>query len=135
MRAVLDVNVLVAAAISPDGTPALLIREWQRGRFDLIVSDKLLDEFETVIRRNKFRRYFPLETVVAMIEDLRRHGELIDDPPEGPALTADPSDDYLPALAQAASADALVSGDAHLISKHDLEPRVVTPREFLETLA
>lgn len=135
LRAVFDVNVLVAAVISPDGTPAQLIREWQKGRFELVVSEKLLAEFDTVMRREKFRRYLSLETVDVIVEDLRRHGEWVEDPSDVPAVTADPSDNYLPSLAKAASADALVSGDSHLISEQDLEPHVMTPRQFLDALA
>ncbi len=51
-----------------------------------------------------------------------------------PGLTADPDDDYLVALARAAGADYLVSGDRHLLELTDPEPPVLTPREFLALL-
>ena len=51
----------------------------------------------------------------------RTHGsirvvcELVDDPPDAPAVSRDLKDDYLVALANAAHADALVSGDQDLL--------------------
>jgi predicted nucleic acid-binding protein len=39
VRAVLAANVIISAHLPPDGPPARLIREWQAGAFELIVSD------------------------------------------------------------------------------------------------
>jgi predicted nucleic acid-binding protein len=49
-------------------------------------------------------------------------------------VTADPDDDYLVALAVAAGADALVSGDVHLTELVDAPVIVLTPRQVLERL-
>jgi predicted nucleic acid-binding protein len=58
--------------------------------------------------------------------------ELIPDAPRPWAAVArDPDDDYLVALARAAGADALVSGDHDLTSLVGLVPPVVTPAAFL----
>jgi predicted nucleic acid-binding protein len=50
------------------------------------------------------------------------------------ALSADPDDEYLIDLARAAGADALVSGDAHLLDLRGVVP-VMTPAQFLASLA
>jgi predicted nucleic acid-binding protein len=63
-----------------------------------------------------------------------RGATLIADPPEPPALTPDPGDDYLPALASAAGARFLVSGDPHLTQLAEPVPPVLTPRAFLDRL-
>ncbi|MGH8909747.1 MAG: hypothetical protein ACRD0K_25460 [Egibacteraceae bacterium] len=58
-----------------------------------------------------------------------------EDPEEHPAVTADPDDDYLVALAAAAHAALLVSGDHHLTDlKCFGDVRIVTPRGFFEEL-
>lgn len=51
--------------------------------------------------------------LVAQLTDL---AELVDDPEVRPAVTRDPDDDYLVALAEAARADALVAGDKDLLT-------------------
>ena len=58
----------------------------------------------------------------------------IDDPPDPPAVSPDPGDDYLIALPRAAHADVIVSGNSHLIALVDVEPPVLTPRQFAEQL-
>jgi predicted nucleic acid-binding protein len=61
--------------------------------------------------------------------------ELIPDAPRPWAAVArDPDDDYLVALARAAGADALVSGDHDLTSLVGLVPPVMTPAAFLAML-
>jgi predicted nucleic acid-binding protein len=49
-------------------------------------------------------------------------------------VTPDRGHDYLVALARAARADVLVSGDAHLTGLPDPDPPVLTPRGFLDRL-
>jgi predicted nucleic acid-binding protein len=41
LRAVLDPNVLVSAAISPTGPPREIVTAWVEGRFELIASPAL----------------------------------------------------------------------------------------------
>jgi len=56
VRAVLDPNVLVSAAISPAGPPRQILTAWTDERFELIVSSALLAELAEVLARPKFRR-------------------------------------------------------------------------------
>jgi predicted nucleic acid-binding protein len=49
-------------------------------------------------------------------------------------LTPDSDDDYLIALAQAAAADGIVSGDNHLLQFVNPSPPVLMPRRFAERL-
>ncbi len=59
-------------------------------------------------------------------------GLLVEDPPADPGLTPDPGDDYLMALARAAGAQYIVSGDGHLRQLPDAVPPVLSPAEFIE---
>lgn len=134
---VVDPGVLVSARISFEGRgpPAGLLRAWFEGRFDLMVSEKLLHELESVLLRSKFRRYTSAQEVAEYTRFLRRAALLEPDPeirPEAPALTPDPKDDYLVALARSSGAHVLVSGDPHLTDLGDPRPPVLTPRAFLE---
>jgi predicted nucleic acid-binding protein len=57
VRAVLDPNVLVSAAISGRGVSAEIVRRWEGGEFELVVSAEILFELSEVLRRPRFRRY------------------------------------------------------------------------------
>jgi predicted nucleic acid-binding protein len=57
-----------------------------------------------------------------------------DDPDPPPAVLRDPADDYLPALALDANADAIVTGDRDLLDHTGLMPEAITPREACRRL-
>ena len=135
MLVVLDPNVLVSAAISTAGPPRQIVNAWVGGRFELAASPALIDELADVLARPRFRRWISTQTAAEFIAGLEQSALMIDDPPAPAALTADPDDDYLIALARAGGADYLVSGDRHLTDLQDPEPPVLTPRQFLELLA
>ena len=132
-RAVLDPGVIVSALITPTGVPAKLLLAARAGDFDLIVSPKLLGELESVLRREKFRRYLELDAVGAIVRLLRNDGELVGDPTGPPPVhCADPGDDYLISLAHARNA-ALISGDRHLLDLAGKIP-VFSPSQFVTQL-
>jgi uncharacterized protein len=134
LRVVFDPNVLVSAVITPVGPPAEALDAWRNGEFDLIVSPKLLDELEDVLLRPKFRAYVSPEQVGAYVEALASEALAFEDPGDPPRVSPDPDDDYLIALARAAAADLLVSGDKHLTDLADPPVRVMTPRDLLVRL-
>jgi putative PIN family toxin of toxin-antitoxin system len=133
-RAVLDTNVLVSALISPGGGSARLLLELRSGAFEIIVSPLLLAELRDVLRRDKFRRYVSEAEADAYVELIRSDGIVRADPrPPPEPLSADPGDEYLIDLARDAQADALVTGDAHLLDLRAIIP-AMTPAEYLELL-
>lgn len=134
MRVVVDANVLVSAVISSAGPPRALLTAWTQERFELVASPALLEELREVLARPKLRRWVSAQAATAYLAGLGHDVLLIADPPLIPGLTPDPDDDYLVALARAAGADYLVSGDRHLLELTDPEPPVLTPREFLVLL-
>jgi uncharacterized protein len=133
VRVVVDPGVLVSAAITSNGTPRRLLDVWRGGDIELVVSPALLTELRRVLLRPKFRRYLSLEEVERFVALIRREAELRTDPPEVPAVSADPKDDYLLALARATRVRFLVSGDAHLTDL-DVLPPVVTPAQLADML-
>jgi uncharacterized protein len=129
-RAVPDPGVLVSALITPTGIPAKLLLAARSGSFELIASPSLLEELESVLQREKFRRYVDLEVVAVYIDLLRRDAELAPEPEMPPPIRCkDPDDDYLIALAHDQNA-ALISGDRHLLDLAEKIP-VFSPAEFL----
>lgn len=132
MRVVLDPNVLVSAAISPAGPPRQILTAWTNERFDLIVSPAVLDELADVLARPKLERFITTAIAVAFIAGLATDAIIVADPPDPPSVSPDPDDDYLIALALAAGADYLVSGDRHLLELTEPDPPILTPRQFLD---
>ena len=134
MRAVLDPNVLVSAAISPAGPPRQILTAWIDERFELIASPALLDELAEVLARPKFQRFITAAVATELIDGLATDAVTVADPSELPGVTPDPDDDYLVALARVAGADYLVSGDRHLLGLTDPDPPVLSPRQFRDLL-
>ena len=124
----------MSALLAPTGSPAQILERWADGRFDVIVSRSLLGELESVLRRPKFKRSIPMLQVDALLGALAEEGISVADPEMRPGVTHDPGDDYLVALARAADAECIVSGDAHLTQLIDPRPPVFTPRKFLNSL-
>ena len=132
MRAVLDPNVLIAALLSPSGTPATLIIRWIAGDYELVISEQLLEELGRVLAYPKIRSKISREDADAFLDRMRADAETANDPPTPQRRSADSSDDYLLALAEAEHA-LLISGDKHLLELAHAFP-ILTPRAFLETL-
>lgn len=130
-RVVLDPGVLVAAAIAPSGVCARLLDAALDGRIGLIVCPALTQELRDVLHRPKFRRYLSpgeVDRFVALVERVAEHHP---DPTVETAISADPDDEYLVALARAAEEDSLVSGDPHLLDLGDPGPPVLRPPDLL----
>jgi uncharacterized protein len=88
------------------------------GTLTLVSSPALLTEFADVINRPKFQAILTRSgtTSEQMLEELRQLAEIIDPPPLSSPVCRDPDDDAVLALAVAARADLIVSGDADLLS-------------------
>lgn len=134
MRAVLDINVIISALLSPGGSPAIVLRSWLDGAYELVVSSQLLAELERALTYPKLRARITAAEAADVVELLRRGAQLIEDPGHAPDVRSpDPGDDYLIALAASARA-VIVSGDEHLLSLAEHLP-VYSPAAFLELLA
>ena len=133
MRAVLDVNVLIAALISRTGAPARLVELWLAGHFELIASETLLEELERALAYPKVRELVGADDAGRFLLLIREVAEVVSDPQGPPPIRAkDPGDDYLLALASRERAH-LVSGDEHLLALRG-RAAVLSPREFLELI-
>jgi uncharacterized protein len=134
-RVVLDTSVLISALISPHGVPAELVRRWLAGWFELVVSERLLEEVERAAGRPRIRERLSSHELRDFLSVLRAQALLVEDSADVNAVVAaDPADDYLFALARTAEALAIVSGDRHLTELRGVTPRVLTPRALLVLL-
>jgi len=140
-RAVADTGVYVSGLLSANGVCGRLLDALQAREWEAVVSPLLLDELSRVLLRPGLAKQFARRPgPVAVLLEFRLLSRLVDladlveDPPDRPAVLRDPDDDYLVALATAANADVIVSGDRDLTTATGLEVQVLTPRAFLDRL-
>jgi putative PIN family toxin of toxin-antitoxin system len=134
VRAVLDPNVIISGLLSATETPADVLRAFDQGEFELVVSQTLLDELARALAYPKLRRHISEADADAVARWIGDSATTVSDPDKPPPVrSTDPGDDYLIALAASQRA-VLVSGDKHLLDL-SAEIPVFSPREFLELLA
>jgi putative PIN family toxin of toxin-antitoxin system len=132
MRLVIDTNILISAFLGETSLPAQLLSRWRQGRFDLLTSTAQLDELMRVTRYPRLRERLPPALAGRLINELRRLAIVVDKLPSL-AVSPDPGDDHLLALAVAGRADFLATGDKHdllAIGRYEGTP-IVTVRAFL----
>jgi putative PIN family toxin of toxin-antitoxin system len=130
-RLVVDTNVLISWLIGRRlrGIDQVLVQE----RFQLCFSTRALAEVAEVTRRSKMRKYFSQAVAEENIERLGRLGKVLKREPNVVPVCRDAKDDYLLALAKAAKADVLITGDSDLlVLKVHYGARILTPAEFLQ---
>ncbi len=117
MRLVLDTNTAVSGLLW-GGVPGQLIDAAAAGRVKLIASLPLLDELHSVLHRKKFAGHMAEQGTAAgvLFEGYAALVQLVVPTDIGPVILADPDDDMVLATAVAGGADAIVSGDAHLLA-------------------
>lgn len=134
MRAVIDTNVLLSALLWR-GPPHALLEQARNGMVTLISSPALLAELAEVIARAKFNVILARSNTsrAQTLAQVRQLAEVIDPPALAKPVCRDPDDDAVLALAIAAEADLIVSGDDDLLSLIHFEGiPILTPVQALE---
>ncbi len=129
-KVVVDTNVLLSAALSPAGAPAILLA-WLLVNTSLVLSKATLGELQTRIFKPKFDRYLSLETRKRILHDVSAAAIWTEVQADLAAqrFCRDPDDDAFIHVAIAADACAIVSGDADLLVLDPIRAiRILTPR-------
>jgi putative PIN family toxin of toxin-antitoxin system len=135
VRAVLDTNVLASGTIDRDTAPSQIITRWLAGRYALVVSDPIIDEFQRVLDDVYFQRMSSPATVATILAGLRIVGLIVPLNPNVERVATHPEDDLILATAIAGAADYLVTGDRKLLALGTYQSvRIVSPAEFLALL-
>jgi putative PIN family toxin of toxin-antitoxin system len=129
---VLDTNVIVSAHLKLDGREALILALALSGRFDIVVSGLLLDEYDGMLRRPLFG--FAPAAVTRSIRAIRQRAHIVK-PQAELHITRDPDDNKVLECAVAGNAAYLVTGNGRDFPAQFREVRVLAPREFLVILA
>jgi putative PIN family toxin of toxin-antitoxin system len=136
-KLVVDPNVLASGIPwrEDSSPPKLLVDAIEDQLFEAVVCPRMVSEVRKTLRKPYFRKRMEddeRESALAMLETA---GAMRADPEEIEPLLRDPDDDYLIALAREAGAEAIVSGDKHLLDHAaGLKPEVLDARETCELL-
>jgi putative PIN family toxin of toxin-antitoxin system len=136
MRAVVDTNVIVSASLIRNGNENRVLRAWQRGAFDLVLSPQILEEVGRALfyERIRERRWMTDADVVEFLEALAAASVLV---PGRRRVRAsrDPDDDKFLGAALEAGARFVISGDRDLLAlRRFRNVRLVSPATFLRVL-
>ena len=127
----MDTNVLVSAALTVHGTCGQIIDLLVQGAFGACADDRVLDEYDTVLRRPEFR--IVSEDAEVVLELLRSVAEPVAGIPLA-AVLPDPKDTPFLEVA-AASGAVLVAGNRRHFPKNACKGvPLASPSEFLEIL-
>lgn len=135
MRLVLDTNILLSALMVRGTPPDKLYEAWRHGRFQLASAEQQLEELKRVSRRPFFQDRLTASEIGRMVNDIRRLATMCDPLPDVSA-SPDPNDDFLLAIAQAADADYLITGDKSdllALGSHG-RTRIVSARAMVQFL-
>jgi len=130
MRAVIDTSVYVSMLLSGRGVGVWLMALWREGRYELVVSDILLEELVEVLARPHIRARLNPERSLALLRRLRDDAIWV----EGITSTSglrDPADDFLLAAALDSGAEFIVTWDQALLEQEVCQGvRLVSPDQF-----
>lgn len=129
LRAVLDTNVLVSAIIS-DGKSRELLKRGITNQYSIIISDLILKELLTVLRRPKFKTSEDEihRTILALI----RTADTVNVTSKLKVVEEDPKDDMIVETAVDGDADMIVTGDSHLLRLKKFEEiKIISVDEML----
>jgi putative PIN family toxin of toxin-antitoxin system len=127
-RLLLDASMLASATVAHLNSPsARLLRAAQDGKFEVVACERLLVELDRALSRRYFVERLTDTERAATTAIMRALAIVLPDPIEPQPILRDPRDDYLVALARAAAADAIVTGDRDLLDHDGLVNVDVSP--------
>ncbi len=130
MKVVLDTNVVISGLFF-SGLPDRILRGWRDGRFELVVSPEILDEYRDVSERLEAKH--PGVSAGRFLQLLLAHATMIDAPPLPQPTSEDQDDDMFLACALAGRCAVIVSGDRHLLDLTSYRRiEILTPRQFVD---
>jgi len=132
IRAVLDTNVIVSAVLTRGGAEAHALDLAAVRKIQIYATPAILNEYEEVLRRSKFRRVSP-KVADGALELIRRVAIQVN-PTETLTVSTDESDNRFLECAEVVDADYLVTGNRRHFPAHWKKCMVIGARELVELL-
>jgi putative PIN family toxin of toxin-antitoxin system len=130
-RVVLDTNIIVSALLVPAGTQAAVLLFALQGHVALYVSAPVLAEYEEVLRRPRLK--LKPQHIQEALAGIRKVAHLVT-PTQTLSISAHESDNRFLECADAAEAQYLVTGNTRHFPQSHKTTKVVTGRQFLDTI-
>ena len=132
LRLVIDTNIVISAALKPDGLQRTVILLAIAKPARWYVSDSILAEYREVLSRPEFRIRKGLRQ--QLIQLIRSHSHPVH-PSRRLDVAKDPDDNRFLECADAARADYLVTGNLRHFPRFWKTTKVITSREFIDIIA
>jgi len=130
LKVVMDTNVFVSGVFF-SGPPYQILRAWQLGEFELVVSQEILDEYRRVGEILAEER--PKVDLNPILTFVIEHAKVYKSIKLKEPVCEDPDDDKFFACALASGSKVIISGDKHLLKVSGYEGiEVLKPREFVD---
>jgi putative PIN family toxin of toxin-antitoxin system len=132
LRLVIDTNVVVSAALKPEGLQRTVVLLALTRPARWYVSDAITAEYAVVLARPelKIRRSLRQQ----LLQLIKNHTRVVT-PSRLAQVTSDPADNIFVESADAASADYLVTGNQRHFPKFWKNTKVISSSEFLSVIA
>jgi putative PIN family toxin of toxin-antitoxin system len=135
IRAIIDTNVFLSALWSRRGAAFEIFAALRRGRWQIVLSNHLIFEYEEVAKRNAARMGLTLEDIDDVLDALCAAAEQRQLQPAWLPCLSDPDDEPLLQMAVEARVMVIVTRNVrHLKTAETFGIEVMTPGEFLAKL-
>lgn len=132
MKVMIDTNILISAALNPDGTPYKAYIKAVTFPNQGIVCDQNIDELRRIFNRKFPHKIALLESFLAIaltaLTVVHTPADISDDE----CLIRDADDRPILRAAKNANADILITGDKDFLESGVTDPKIVTASEFLD---
>ena len=132
LRLVIDTNILVSAALKPDGLQRTVLVLAMTKPARLYVTKAILGEYREVLARPEFKIRRGLRQ--QLLQLIKNHAEFVV-PVRAFQVAKDPDDNKFLECADAARADYLITGNQRHFPKFWKQTKVITSREFISIVA
>jgi uncharacterized protein len=132
LRLVLDTNILVSAALKPDGLQRTVLVLAITRPARLYVTKAILAEYREVLARSEFKIRRGLRQ--QLLQLIKNHAQLVN-PARTLQVAKDPDDNKFLECADVARVDYLITGNQRHFPKFWKKTKVITSREFIGIVA
>ena len=132
LRLVLDANILVSAALRPDGLQRTVLLLAMTKPARLYVTKAILAEYREVLARPEFKISRGLQQ--QFLQLIKNHAKVVT-PARALQVASDSDDNKFLECADAARADYLITGNQRHFPKFWKQTKTITSREFIGIVA
>lgn len=132
LRLVIDTNIVISAALRPDGLQRTVFLLATTKPARLYVSKPVLLEYRDVLSRPELKIRKGLQR--QFLDLIEKRGQIVS-PTRPLHITSDPDDNIFIECADAARADYLITGNPRHFPKYWKKTKVITSRDFMGLIA